>query len=342
MKLRHQLAGVAALVAALPAFSQVKLNDSLTVTGWATGSYQYTKPSGAPSSDSLNVDAALLEGIITPAKKVTGTFSVLYRPSAEGGVSPSGSEVTMLDAYVSYDAGGGVTLTAGKFLSYLGYESFYSIDDNMISLANQSLLAPIPGYHEGVKLDYSPDKTDTMGVAVVDSIYQKPGYNATEGDGEFKHNGGFEAYYTNTAISNLTIWAGVGYQTKTKPGVDTSEVMNPAGSAITVGDIWASYVIDKNNDTIAAEEIYKDGGTGNKGSNWLVYYQENFTGKVSSWFCVSGEDVTNGASYVKFSVAPTYTYNASLSVRAQYSYTSYHAYTTDSANFYGVEMLFKF
>lgn len=359
MKLRHQLAGAALLVAALPAFAQVKVNDSLSITGWMTGSYQYTQPSGAPSSDSLNLDAALLQAIITPAKKVTADISVYYRPTDEGGVNPSGSEATILDAYVAYDAGGGVTLTAGKFLSYLGYESFYLVSDNMITLANQQFLAPIPGYHEGIKLDYAPDKTDTMGVAIVDSLYQKPGYNATEGDGDLKHQGGFEAYYQNTAINNLTIWVGGGYETQTNPGYDTGgvqEQLSPKGVVLQGGphdvgvvDVWASYVIDKNNDTLAAEEIYKSGGYANTGSNWLVYYQQNFTPKIYSWFAVSGEDVSGDDSYVKFSVSPTYVYNSSLSVRAQYSYTSYSlaansafSWSAKSANFYGVEMLFKF
>jgi hypothetical protein len=359
MKLRYQLAGAAALVAALPAFSQVKINDALTVTGWATGSYQYTQPSPGSGTDSLNVDNALLEAIVTPAKKVTGTISVLYHPSSEGGVSPGGSEATLLDAYVAYDCGGGVTVTAGKFLSYLGYESFYSIDDNMITLANQSLLAPIPGYHEGIKLDYAPDKTDTLGFSVADSEYQKPGYDATEGLGSLKHQAGFEAYYQNTAINNLTIWIGAGYETPVNPGVDTNGVteeigpkgvVEQFGHQTTVADVWVSYVLDKNNDTVAAEEIYKEGGYLNQGSDWLLYYQQNFTGKVSSWFCFSGEDVASGEEYVKYSIAPNYAYNNNLSVRAQFSYTAFSKTAAPDALFggakdekyYGVEMLFKF
>ena len=283
---------------------------------------------------------------------MTGTVSLYYRPSAEGGVSPSGSEATLLDAYVSYDAGGGVTLTAGKFLSYLGYESFYLDSDNMITLANQQLLAPIPGYHEGVKLDYAPTKTDTLGFAITDSEYNKPGYAATEGDGGLKHQAGFEAYYQNTAITNLTIWLGGGYETPTKPGYDTGGVTEEfAHNGVTViqnahsvaiGDIWASYVVDKNNDTVAAEEIYKDGGYLNKGSDWLLYYQQNFTSKISSWFCFSGEDVSGGASYTKYSIAPNYAYNPSLSLRLQYSYTDYSSFALKKANYFGGEVIVKF
>jgi hypothetical protein len=333
---------LAVIAATLPARAQVKVNDNLSVTGWAVGSYQLTSLQPGGSTDSLNLDAALLSAIVTPTKGVTGTFSLYYRPSAEGGVSPGGSEVTLLDAYVSYDAGGGVTLSAGKFLSNLGYESFYQISDNMISLANQQFLAPIPGYHEGIKLDYSPDKTSTMGFEIVDSLYQKPGYNATEGDGEFKHNGGVEAYYTYTGINNLTLWGGVGYQTKTKPGVDTSGVMVPSGNAVTVADLWATYQFGKPS-SLTLEEIYKDGGTGDKGSNWLAYYQYNFTDKFSSWVCVSGETVSDGPKYTKYSFSPNYALTANLSVRAQYSYTKYKDYVAaNSASYFGVATLFKF
>jgi Putative beta-barrel porin-2, OmpL-like. bbp2 len=342
MKKILPLVAVAAILGTASARAQVKVSDALTVSGWATGSYQYTKWKPGTWSDSLNIDGAMLTAGATPTKGVTTTFSVLYRPSAEGGVSPGGSEVTLLDAYVSYDAGGGVTLSAGKFLSYLGYESFYFISDNMISLANQQFLAPIPGYHEGVKLDFAPDKTSAMGVALVDSLFPKLGYAATEGDGELKHNAGFEAYYTYTGVPNLTVWAGVGYQTKTMPGVDGSGVLDPMGSTITVADIWATYQIDKAS-SVAAEEIYKDGGMGNKGSNWLFYYQYGFTDKLSSWFCVSGENVSDGGpSYTKYSVSPTYAINGNLSVRAQYSYTKYKSFAENSSNFLGAEVLFKF
>jgi hypothetical protein len=351
MKLRFCLGSLAALAALSPAFGQVKLNDTVTVTGWATGSYQYTQPSTGPSFDSANIDAALLGVTITPPKTpITGTFSVYYRPSGEGGVSPTGSELTLLDAYIADAVNSTVTITAGKFLSYLGYESFYLDLDNMITLANQQFLAPIPGYHEGVKLDYQPDKTDVMGVAVVDSLYQKPGYAATEGLGDFKHQAGFEGYYQNTTVTNLTVWIGAGVETPVNPGVDTSGVVMPHGNSVYVIDGWMSYVIDKNNDTFVAEEIYKNGGNGDTGSNWLTYFQYNFNPKTYAWFSVSGEDVTDGINYVKFSVSPTYNITPNLAVRAQYSYTDYNGltskynfgWTAHTANFYGVQMIVKF
>ena len=256
------------------------------MTGWATGSYQNTKPSPGVDVDcSTNLDAALLGFTITPPKTpVTAVFSAYYHPSSEGGVSPSGSEFTMLDAYITYAASSTVNVTVGKFLSYLGYESF-------LSESGQHDLAGQPGSScradsrlpRGARRSTSPWIRPTpSGSVVTDSEYQKPGYAATEGDGEFRHSAGFEGYYTNTAVTNLTfIWAGIGYDTlKTKPGLRRHRRggENPAGHDVWVADVWASYVLDKNNDKLVGEEIYKDGGSrGNKGfPTGSLYYQYNF------------------------------------------------------------------
>jgi hypothetical protein len=360
-----KLAVVAALAAAIPAFGQIKINDNISVTGWTVGSYQYSivKPQVGSniSTDSLNVDAGLLSAIITPTKDVTATVSLYYRPfggnSVPGGtndaagVSPNGSEVTLLDAYVAYDCGNGLTVSAGKFLSNLGYESFYQISDNMITLANQQILAPIPGYHEGVKLDYAADKTTTVGLELVDSEYSKPGYNGTEGTGGLKHSFGTEVYAQYTGVENLTLWAGAGY--------DSKGTFQPHD--VYVFDLWASYQIDKTS-TVAAEEIYKDGGdiaTGgaptDKGSNWLLYYQYNFTDKLSTWLCFSGEDTdgatvgtgkaavsVKGPSYWMISVAPAYALTANLSVKFQYSFAKYDNFVAKNNNLLATEVAFKF
>src|SRR5580704_7340853 len=355
MNIRLKLATVAAFAAALPAFAQIKINDNLSVTGWTVGSYQYTGTEGVgatkttaatpnTSSDSFNVDATYLAATITPTKNVTGTVSLYYKPDSEGGINGVGEEVTLLDANVAYAATDTLTVTAGKFLSPLGYESYYAISDNMISLANQQFLAPIPGYHEGVNLVYAPDKTTTVGIGLVDSLY---GNNlaSTEGDGHLEHNLGTEGYIQYTGVTNLTLWLGAGYDSKGGP-------QNPLHDVYVV-DLWASYQIDKTS-SVAIEEIYKDGGDvafgvapTNKGSNWLVYYQYNFTDKLSAWACFSGEDTSSlgavsGPRYWKLSLSPAYAITPNLSVKAQYSYTKYSSFSAKDANFIGGQVAFKF
>jgi len=343
MKLSTQLAALASLICVVPAIAQVKVNDQLSFSGWTVGSYQNTHVTEQPMTDSLNVDAALIQANVTPTKNLTAVLSTYYRPSSEGGTSP-GSDATILDAYVSYDTGSGAVLTLGKFVTCMGYESFYLNQDNMITLANQQFLAPIAGYHEGIKLDFTVDKTSTVGFQIVDSIYSKPGYNFTEGNNSrgLRHNAGLEAYYLYTGITNLTLWTGISYETLTKPGFDMGGVMAMHGAAVTVYDIWGTYQIDKTS-AISAEEIYKDGGVDNKGSNWLVYYSYAFSDKTTTYLGLSGENVQGGPSYVKYSIAPTYALTANLALRAQLSYTAYSSFkpVTD-ATFAGAEFLFKF
>jgi len=371
MKISMKLAAFAAFAAALPAFAQIKINDNLSVTGWTVGSYHYLTTKGAApvqntSSDSFNVDAALLGATITPTKDVTGTISLYYKPSSEGGINGTGTEeVTLLDAYVAYDCGNGLVVTAGKFLSYLGYESFYAISDNMIALANQQLLAPIPGYHEGVKADYTVDKTLTFGGAVVDSEYSA-NFAATEGDGHLEHNFGTEGYITYTGVENLTLWFGAGYDSKGTPN-NPYGLPSTTSHSVYVLDFWASYQVNKQL-TVAAEEIYKDGGKApslasatallptEKGSNYLVYAQYLFTDKLSTWACFSGETVSSatyktgkttsvtvkGPTYWMASLSPAYALTANLTVKAQVSYTKYTNLTVKSAIFTGVQVGFKF
>jgi hypothetical protein len=113
---------------------------------------------------------------------------------------------------------------------------------------------------------------------------------------------------------------------------------------------------------VAVEEIYKDGGKSpaapafgglptDKGSNWLVYVNYLFTDKLSGWASFSGEDVSSatiakvnysGPKYWKASVSPAYAVTANLTVKAQYSYTKYSSFTVKSANFFGVQVGFKF
>ena len=209
-----KLAGWATSLLALAgtASADIKLNDSLTISGYAAGAYMNYKASVATSVDSL-FDASkpipgggdsndVLTKFTYTTKPVTSVISLNYFPNL------ASSEFTVLDAYAAYDAGGGITVTGGKFLSYMGYESFYPANMDQVSYANGDFLAPIPGYHTAVMIDYA-DKVQGVGIAVLDSVYSP--FGGTRGNGELKHNAGLQAYYTHTGITNLTLWAGLAY-----------------------------------------------------------------------------------------------------------------------------------
>ena len=330
-----KLAASSALLLGLAAQANadIKLNDNITFSGYAAGAYMNYKPSPGASVDSL-FDASkpipgggdsndVLTKFTMNFKPVTGVISFNYFPNL-----PT-SEFTALDVYVTYDAGDGVTITGGKFLSYMGYESFYPANMDQISYADGDFLGAIPGYHTGVKVDYA-DKTMGVGAAILDSAYSP--FGGTRGDGELTHNAGVEAYYTFTGVTDLTLWAGFAYDTK--GGFEPHSVAT--------FDVWGSYNVSKAL-RVAAEYVTKDGGPGAKGDDWILFGNYTFSDKVSSTFRVSGEKMKSGGpGFTKYTICPAYALNANLSVRAEYSYYKYTKYTAKDASFFGVQAIFKF
>lgn len=322
MNNRYKFATALTLAASLTSFADVKVNDSLTVSGYAAGSYRNTDPDPGTGTDKFDLDAVktLFQ---TNFKPVTGVISLFYQPGAP-------SDVTVLDAYATVDVGGGSTITAGKFLSYLGYEAFDLVNMTQISYANGDFLGPIPGYHSGVKWDYS-DKETGFGLALVDSVYSGPNY--LKGDGELKRNAGFEGYFVYKGIPDVTVWTGFAYDTK-------GNVIHKNDEILTL-NIWASYALSKDS-SLGLEYVNKDGGIGDKGYNWLVFYGYNFDAKFSSAFRLSGEKMKDGPGFTKFTVSPAYKVNDNFMVRAELSYYDYTKYTADSAMFFGIQSVFKF
>ena len=322
MNTRFKLAAALSLAASLTAVADIKVNESFSVSGYAAGSYRITDPDPGSATDKFDLDAVKTL-FSTNFKPVTGVISLYYQPNAP-------QDVTVLDAYATVDVGGGSTVTAGKFLSYLGYEAFDLVNMSQISYANGDFLGPIPGYHSGVKYDFS-DKDVGFGMALVDSVYSGPYY--LKGDGELKHNAGFEGYFVYKAIPDVTIWAGFAYDTK-------GNVIHKNDEILTL-NIWASYNLTKDS-SLGLEYVNKDGGFGDKGYNWLAFYGYNFSPKVSSAFRVSGEKMKNGPGFTKFTAAPAYKVNDNFLVRAEVSYYDYTKHTADSALFFAVQSVLKF
>jgi hypothetical protein len=324
-KLSFRLAGwaTALLSLAASATADVKLNDNFSVGGYSVGSYQYSKWSGTPATDHFDMDA--VKTLFTASfKPVTGVVSFFYP-------GPGGSDITVLDSYVTYDVGGGFSVTGGKFLSYLGYEAFDPVNMTQISYGAPTAgsMASIPAYHSGVRLDYG-DAAHSFGIALLDSVYSP--VSIFKGDGELIHNGGLEAYYKYTGTKDLTLFLGLAH--------DTKGGFQP--HAVTTYDIWAQYAVSSEV-TIAGEYAYTDGGVGKKGGSWLAFLQYAPKGPVSWIFRVSGDtpDKTVAASdYMQYTVCPTYKFTDNLSVRAEYSYYDYDS--GGSKSFYGVQALFKF
>lgn len=284
---------------------------AVTFNGYAVVTGKITKDSGAKAVEDLDLSHATFGVKAKLASNVTATASLHYR----------NSEADLLDAYLKYDAGSGLTITAGNFLSYLGYEAFDPINLTQISNANRDLLGfPVPAYHTGVKADYVSG-VHGFGAAVVDSIYGPTIFN---GDGDFTKKG-LEGYYTYKGIKDTKIFLGALQD-------------NDNGGA--VYDLWVSHALSPT-DSVGAEYLVKE----SDGYNWLLVYNKAIDSKISLTARLSGEssDVA-AAKYLKYTVCPSYAFTDKFTVRAEVSYIDYSGAgaPTTGTTFYAVQSLYKF
>ncbi len=300
------------------ASAAVAFTENLSLEGYIGSSYRYTDADG--SFDSFDIDAAKLL-FSTKFDQVTGVMSLYY--------SPTGAEdVTLLDAYVAYAPGNGLSISAGKFLSWHGYEAFDIVNMSQLTYATGDFLGGIPGYHHGIRLEQAGE-TWAAGVAVLDSVYTPP-HLYLEGDGELKDNVGFEAYYKYTGIDRATLYFGAAYDTE--GGFQPDDVF--------MFNFWGDYAFTERF-TGAAEITYKDAGAWD-GLGWTLYGNYRFTDSVSAMFRVAGESIDNGPEFLRVSAAPTFTIAPNLLVRGEVTYTNYDDAGIDDAIFFGVQSIFRF
>lgn len=315
-----KLAGLAASTLAFvaTAVADVKVNEHFSVNGYAVGSATSTDFDGAPDVDTYfdsgsNSYDAVKFGVLGTAGSLSAYGSILYLPGAA-------NEAGLLDAYVTLDAGNGLSFTGGKFLSYLGYEAFDAVNMTQLSYA---LISGIPAYHTGVKVDYAGEGFG-VGLAVVDSIFGHPTKPVFfEGDREYDKDVGIEAMFSYTGIDKLTIFTGIGLEEDKQTNTD-----------IFVFDLWASYAIS-DTITIAGEYTVNE----DVAKSWLALLSYKFNDKFSTIFRISGADWDGGGDDMKYTVAPTYTINDNFALRAEFSVGE-----GDSGDytFVGAQVVFKF
>jgi hypothetical protein len=330
---KTKLLVIAASVLALAsgANAQTALTPNVSVSGFATADWNHVNTA---ADDTFNIGSALVTFTGT-YKPVTGVVSFYYKPGSS--VAPSDSDLHVLDINATWDLGSGWTIEGGRFLSWMGYESFFNINNPEITFAN-TVGGFIPGYEDGVRVVYT-DKDWNAGFALVDSAYATNGslISATglAGDGELKKNYAVEAYLNYTGISNLNAWLGVSHQDK------TGFVGAPKNGVTTV-DLYGQYQVTKEF-YAAAEYTIEDNVAPVDSSTWLVLGDYTFNDQVSAAVRISG-DTYNGATAddLKYTFAPTYTVNKNFSVRGEISYLITYGKVNPDSTFLGVEAVFKF
>jgi hypothetical protein len=225
--------------------------------------------------------------------------------STEGGTEGADLE----EAIVTYDFGNGFSMTAGKMLSYLGFEAYDAPDMYQYSYAYDAVGgAPhdiYDRYDDGISLDYA---NDSFSIGIFSSA---------------ETNGGYEYALAYTGVEQLTVKAIMAdwdaYETTT---------------------LWGSYQFSK---LLAAVEVAEKDYTNTATADiegWLVMGNYSLTEAMALTVRYSEEDVGTD-SYEKITISPSYVFNDNFSGLIEYStYDESGATATNIQDLFAIELIY--
>jgi Putative beta-barrel porin-2, OmpL-like. bbp2 len=338
MKSRLQMASLgAALLTASAVQAEVKINENLSLDGYAIGSGVVTE--GTADTNGKFIESGRVYDSVKIAANgkygdFSGKISLYVVNENENALS---QDAGILDAYVTYKVGN-LSLTGGKFLGWLGYESFDSPNNAFISFSQVFYSSP---YSTGVKADYAGDGF-SAGVSVRDS-QNGPGGEFFEGDGDITDEVGYEAYVLFTGVKGLTAFAGIGFE-KVEDNLflynlltDENDIDSGRSiSNVLTTDFWASYMLTEKL-SVTGEFATTEDVTN---SSWLL--QSGYA--ISDDLSVAGRltyfDGKAGDT-VAYGVASTYTITSNFSIKGEVTKNDSNSGGTDPFS-YALQGLFRF
>lgn len=288
--------------------AQIEINENLTVTGFFDMSATSTDDDSG-SSSSYNFDQAEIDFILS-FEDVTGQVDLNYLGDNSTGA------FDLEQAFITYDLGEGSSVSAGKFLSYHGWETAEPTGLYQYSYA-YDLVGTIPGYHNGITYDYSDDMV-TLGLGLLDSVYTADG---SIQDSEY----GIEAKAVFTPVEGLTLYFGYA-----KDAMDTGPDMD-------LINFWASYEVG--DATYAVEYNTYDFGSV-EGEQWLVMGNWALSDTFGITARVSDDAIDGGDSAMKYTLSPGWTLGENIGMLVEISETDFD--TMGSATSLAFETIFSF
>lgn len=316
-----KLTGVAAAsaLALTSARAEIELNPNLKISGFADMSAYIAEDDPGDSENGMNLDQVEVD-LAATFEKVTGNIDLEWRTNGD---------VTVEQAYVGYKFDEQSSFTAGRFLSYMGYEG-----DEPYKLFQYSYAydfgIPYAGYNDGVKYDYTDEKF-SFGAALVSANYGR----TNRVSDEF----GIETKATFTPAEGWTIFAGYSYDSK-----ENTE-------NISYYNLWVQYQKEKL--TLAAElgKLEDEDAASGLPSHlfWLVMANYGLSDSAAITGRISAQDVDDdGGSNMKFTISPSYKISSNLLAVFEFSYTDYkdvfigEGEELSSSTLLAAELLFTF
>jgi hypothetical protein len=231
------------------------------------------------------------------------------------------------EAVLTYDFGSGLSVSAGKMLSYMGFEAYdptnmyqYSYAYDVGGQNDTGAQMIYDAYDVGFSIDYG---TDLFSIGLWSSMEADAGY---------------ELALAYTGIENLTAKA------------IFSDFSAPASEAYEKSTYWVSYQLDK---LLIAGEIAENDqlDTGEDVEGFLIMANYAMTDAAALTLRYSGLEITgatnNNIAYegTKFTISPSYVFNDNFSGLIEYS--SYDAETVSATyvepeELLAVELIYTF
>jgi len=277
---------VAAIFGVSIANADISLTDNLTLSGFVDASYSNTDSAARTESlgiDQLEVDLAF------------GGESA----SAEVHLHSDGSTVNLEQAFASYDLGNGLTVSGGKMLNLLGFESDEPTGLYQYSTAYGGGILDSVGkrYLEGIRANFGVED-----IAVGISAYDNSRLTST-------NTGGFDLAYEAqvifSGIENLTV--ALGYADD-----GTATLAGGINEAI---NVWASY--ESGQMTVAAEYNDIESGT-TSGDGYLLLANYTINDNAAITVRYSEQDIAS-AQFERFTISPSYSFTDNLGALIEFS-----------------------
>ena len=325
--------------------AQIELTDSAAISGFVNGIYSHTDREGQ-SQEHLRLDEVEMD-LIFNLDTVSGE---VHLHSIDGG------NVELEQAFTTIDFGNGVSVTAGRFLSLLGFESDESVNRFTRTRA-YDLSRPIPLYAEGINAKGVND-LGWISMSVLDEVWD--GFGGGEfGNGSVgvEFQGGFTTQNGFTAVIGYAGQKANGNYVKdpTKP-LPNAELLNVWVSYETGPFIFAAEYNDFSNaahanysgDADYARDRDRDRpgeGVGklSEGESYMFLAHYAIDNNLSITARYSEEELDNGDGSEKWTISPKYSFTDNLAGRIEYSRTDLEENgTTEEVDFISVEAMFTF
>jgi hypothetical protein len=325
-----------AILATAPLAAQVELTDNAAISGFVNGVYTHTDD-GNGSTEDLKLDQAEID-LIFNLDTVSGEIHLQ---------TDGTNNVELEQAFATLDVGNGISISAGRFLSMLGFESDERVNRFTHSYA-YDLSNPIPLYNDGVNVKAVTD-LGWLSLSLLDEVWDGYGPGNVD-DGAM----GVEIQAGFTTQQGLTAVVGYGGQDTGDKGLNPSaEILNVWVSYETGAFIFAAEYNDFSyaSNVKVSNPLYRKNGsptgalTGdvNKGDAYLLlaHYAANNNLSVTARF--AEEDLDTGDESKKWTISPKYSFTDNFAGRLEYSRTDLEkSGTEEEVDFFSVEAIFTF